>query len=71
MGSTLTDEGIRELRKTAHSAEPYPYDHEIFHMLDIEYTPAEEERVWATLAKKALEMAGVPLEESGDADAPG
>lgn len=69
MATTLTDEDIAYLREVAASAETYPYDHEVFQWFDGGYTEEEKPRVRATMARYALEKAGIPLEpESGKKD---
>ena len=67
MGSTLTDDQIRRLRKLAKAAEPYPDDHpEHPFNRDLDGPPRSPEgqaRVDATMARYALELEKIPIEE--------
>lgn len=56
------------LRKTAQSAEPYPYDHILMRTLDGDRTAEEMARIRATSARMVLERSGIPVDVDNEED---
>lgn len=61
MASKLSEEQIKRYREMLAKAEPYPDDAPEMHTFDGD--EGDFDRVRATLAKKILNLAGVPLKE--------